>query len=146
MTYLLDINVLVALFNPAHIHHHPAHQWFAATGKHSWATCPLTESGFVRVISNPGYTSVSATPAEAALRLRVFCSDPAHTFWPGTLSILDPTRFDLTKLQGHRQITDACLAALAQHHAGKLATLDGSIPIAAVVGASASVIELIPTN
>jgi len=82
VTYLLDINVLIALFDAAHVHHEPAHRWFAAVGKPSWATCSVTESGFIRVISNPAYKAVSATPAEAADRLRIFCSNPGHQFWP----------------------------------------------------------------
>lgn len=146
MTYLLDINVLVALFDAAHVHHEPAHRSFAAIGKASWATCPLTENGFVRVISNPSYASVSATPGEASLRLRIFCAAPGHVFWPDTPSVTDGTLFDLSKLQGHRQITDPYLAGLAHRHRGKLATFDASIPVSALVGAPPNVIELIPPN
>lgn len=144
MTYLLDINVLVALFDQAHVHHEPAHRWFAATGMASWATCPLTENGFVRVMSNPAYKSVSATPFEAMQRLQILCSAPEHIFWPDTLSIADSNHFDLAKLRGHHQITDLYLAGLAQHHGGKLATFDSAIPVAAVVGASHDLVEWIP--
>jgi toxin-antitoxin system PIN domain toxin len=146
VTYLLDINVLVALFDQAHVHHEPAHRWFAAKSLASWATCPLTENGFVRVISNPGYKSVSATPAEAAQRLQILCSAPEHIFWPDTLSLTDVSRFDLAKLRGHRQITDLYLAGLAHHHGGKLVTFDANIPVAAVVGASRDLVELIPSK
>ena len=146
MTYLLDINVLVALFDAAHVHHDPAHRWFTATGLASWATCPLTENGFVRVISNPRYVSISATPAEAALRLQTFCAAPGHTFWPDDMSITDATRFDLSNLHGHQQITDLYLAALAHRNAGKLATFDAGIPVAALVGAPSHIVELIPQH
>lgn len=142
MTYLLDINALVALFDAAHVYHDPAHRWFAATGKSAWATCPLTENGFVRVISNPRY---AATPADALLRLRAFCANPELEFWPDTPSITDPALFDLTKLQGHQQITDLYLAGLAMQHGGRLATFDSSIPFAALVNPPVGLIELIPS-
>ena len=61
MTHLLDINVLVALFDSAHVHHEAAHRWFANVGNASWATCPITENGFVRVVSIPVAALVGAT-------------------------------------------------------------------------------------
>ena len=143
MTYLLDINVLVALFDPAHVHHAAAHSWFAATGKVSWATCPTTENGFIRVVSNPAYPTVSATPGEAAERLRIFCSQPAHVFWADDVSLLDSTLFDMRRLTGHQQVTDLYLLGLACRRGGKLATFDTKIPIAALVGLPANTIELI---
>src|SRR5262249_28028630 len=146
VTHLLDINVLIALFDGAHVHHEPAHRWFAATGKQSWATCPMTESGFVRVISNPTYRSITASPEDIALRLRMFCAEPEHLFWPDTLSITDSSIFDLSKLIGHQQITDLYLAGLALAHGGKLATFDAAIPVAALVGGRHNVVELIPSN
>jgi hypothetical protein len=76
VTYLLDINVLIALSDPAHVHHEAAHRWFSAVGSASWATCPITENGFVRVISSPSYQSIAATPAQAALRLQVSRAGP----------------------------------------------------------------------
>ena len=100
----------------------------------------------MRVISNPHYTSVSATLEEAALRLRVFCAAPEHVFWPETLSLSDAGLFDLSKLRGHQQITDLYLAGLAHHHGGRLATLDANIPVSALVGAPPNVIELVPPN
>jgi toxin-antitoxin system PIN domain toxin len=142
---LLDINVLVALFDSAHIHHEPAHRWFARVGSASWATSPITENGFVRVVSNPVYPTVSASPAEATRRLQVLCSQAGHVFWPDLVSLTDPTLFDLSQLTGHQQITDVYLAGLAFRHGGKLATFDSSIPISAVVGAPPDTVELIPT-
>jgi uncharacterized protein len=144
VTYLLDINVLVALFDAAHVHHEPAHKWFAAVGQASWATCPLTENGLIRVVSNPAYKSISATPTEAAARLRTFCSQAGHSFWSDVISITDTALFDLSQLRGHQQITDAYLAGLAAHYGGKLATFDANIPVGSVLRAGKSVIELIP--
>jgi uncharacterized protein len=143
VTYLLDINVLVALFDAAHLHHEAAHRWFAATGQHSWATCPITENGFVRVISNPAYPTVSATPAEAADRLRVFCSLPGHVVWVADISLIESVRFDLSRLRGHRQLTDLYLAGLASRYGGKLATFDSNIPTDALLGAPNDLVELI---
>ncbi len=142
MTYLLDINVLVALFDSAHVHHEPAHRWFAATG--SWATCPITENGFVRVVSNPVYPTVSASPGEATDRLRLFCSASEHVFWPDAVSLTDPTLFDNSRLHGHQQLTDLYLVGLALRHGGKLATFDSRIPVAALVGAAHDIVEIIP--
>jgi len=51
-TYLLDVNVLIALIDPAHVQHDAAHAWFASTGQHSWATCPLTENGVLRIVGH----------------------------------------------------------------------------------------------
>jgi uncharacterized protein len=146
VTYLLDINVLVALFDQAHVHHEPAHRWFAATGTASWATCPLTENGFVRVISNPAYKSVLANPAEAAQRLRMLCAAPGHNFWADIPSLMDSSAFDLSRVVGHNQVTDLYLAGLAQYYGGKLATFDQSIPVTAVVGATHELVELIPST
>ena len=53
--YLLDINLLLALTDPMHVHHELSHQWFAKKGRKAWATCPLTENGFVRIASHPNY-------------------------------------------------------------------------------------------
>lgn len=146
MTYLLDINVLVALFDAAHVHHEAAHRWFAAVGNSSWATCPITENGVVRVLSNPAYPTVSANPGEVAERLRIFSSEPGHVFWQDAVSLIDSTRFDVSRLRGHQQITDLYLAGLAARHAGKLATFDTSIPVAALVGAPGDVVAVIPTS
>jgi toxin-antitoxin system PIN domain toxin len=144
VTYLLDINVLVALFDASHAHHEAAHRWFAAVGKASWATCPITENGCIRVLSNPAYPTVSAGPGEITERLRIFCNEPGHLFWHDVVSLTDATTFDVSKLSGHQQITDLYLVGLAAHHGGRLATLDTSIPISGLVGAPADVVEVIP--
>ena len=142
-TALLDVNVLVALHDPAHPNHEDAHRWFGRNRKRGWATCPVTVNGCVRVLSNPAYPTVAATPAEAASRLRVLCAAPGNEFWSDSVSLLDETLFRLQALTGHRQITDIYLLGLAVRHGGKLATFDRSIPLKAVVGASTAHIELI---
>jgi toxin-antitoxin system PIN domain toxin len=142
-TALLDVNVLVALHDPAHPNHEDAHRWFGRNRKRGWATCPITVNGCVRVLSNPAYPSVTATPAETASRLRVLCAGPGHEFWSDSVSLLDESLFRLQAIAGHRQITDIYLLGLAVRHGGRLATFDRSIPLKAVVGAGAAHLERI---
>ena len=140
---LLDVNVLVALHDPAHPNHEDAHRWFGRNRKRGWATCPVTVNGCVRVLSNPAYPTVAATPAEAASRLRILCADTGHEFWSDSVSLLDESLFRLQAITGHQQITDIYLLGLAVRHSGKLATFDRSIPLKAVVGAGPDRLELI---
>jgi hypothetical protein len=142
-TALLDVNVLVALHDPAHPNHEDAHRWFGRNRKRGWATSPVTVNGCVRVLSNPAYPTVAAAPAEAASRLRVLCADPSHEFWSDSVSLLDDSLFRLQAITGHRQITDLYLLGLAVRHGGRLATFDRSIPFKAVVGAGPAHLELI---
>ena len=128
MTYLLDVNFLVALFDPRHVNHDAAHRWFAQTAASRWATCSVTENGCVRILSNPSYPSVSTTPREAIARLRRFCDAGGHSFWLDDIALR--TALERTvenRLQGHRQITDFHLAALADARGGQLATFDGRL-------------------
>ena len=140
---LLDVNVLVALFDPAHGHHEDAHRWFGQNRKHGWATSPITISGFIRVLSNPAYPTVKATPAEAAGRLRSVCSTTDHHFWEDSVSVLDESLFRPSMIGGHQKITDAYLLGLAVRNHGRLATFDRSIPLKAVQGVSAGNLVLI---
>ena len=140
---LLDVNVLVALHDPAHPNHEDAHRWFGRNRKRGWATCPVTVNGCVRVLSNPAYPTVAATPAEAASRLRILCAGPDHEFWSDSVSLLDESLFRPQAITGHQQITDIYLLGLAVRHGGRLATFDRSIPLKAVVGAGPDRLELI---
>lgn len=141
---LLDVNVLVALFDPDHIQHEPAHAWFAAARAGGWATCPLTENGLVRILSNVAYTGAPETPASAAGRLARFCASGHHVFWPDDVSLRDARVFSPAGFATHRQVTDVYLLGLAKRRGGRLATFDRGIPAAAVVGADARHLELIP--
>ena len=140
---LLDVNVLVALFDPDHVHHDVAHDWFAGEGRPGWATCPLTEAGFVRVLSNPAYSGAVTRAVDMAGRLRRFCASGGHEFWPDELSLLDGSRFDLSRVAGHRQLTAVYLLGLAHSRGGRLATFDRTIPLRAVKGATAASLEII---
>jgi toxin-antitoxin system PIN domain toxin len=141
--FLLDVNVLVALFDPAHVNHEAAHQWFGNFGQKGWATCPITENGLVRVLSNPAYLTVVATPAEVIDRLRTFCKRPGHVFWEESISIRDPAIFQTDRIAGHQKLTDLYLAGLALRHRGKLATFDQHIPLHALTPPAHGLVELI---
>jgi hypothetical protein len=140
---LLDVNVLVALFDSAHDNHEAAHRWFGRNRKHGWATCPITINGCIRVLSNPAYPTVEATPAEVAGRLRSFCSTTDHHFWADSVSFLDESLFRTSMIGGHQKITDAYLLGLAVRNHGRLATFDRSIPLKAVQGAGPANLVLI---
>src|SRR6266567_2569271 len=92
---LPDINVLLALADPVHLHHEPASQWFAVASQHGWATCPMTQNGFVRILSNPSYPGVRLSPADAIALLETLRQTHAatHHFWPDSVSLCDRTLF-----------------------------------------------------
>ncbi len=142
-TALLDVNVLVALFDADHVHHELAHDWFADNKSEGWATCPVTENGLVRVLANPKYGSpVTGIPAMIE-RLQKFRASGHHEFWTDILSLTDSTLFKPSFVRGHRQLTDVYLLGLAQKKGGRLATFDRSIPLAAVTGAGRDALEII---
>ena len=140
---LLDVNVLVALFDAMHVNHEDAHRWFGLNKARGWSTCPITLNGCIRVLSNPAYPSVTATPAEVAERLRDLCATPHHHFWPDSVSLTDETLFRRQMIGGHQSVTDVYLLGLAVHNHGRLATFDRSIPVKAVHGAAASNLALL---
>lgn len=146
MTALLDVNVLIALFDPEHIHHDAAHAWFGDPARGPWATCPLTENGFVRIVSNPNYPGSKTTVADATERLADFCNSDSHAFWSDSLSLREREHFIARSIQGHRQITDVYLLALAKHNGGFLATFDHSIPISAIPNADTNCILALTSN
>jgi hypothetical protein len=142
-TTLLDVHVLVALFDPDHVHHETAPDWFAEQGRDGWLTCPLTEAGFIRVLSNAAHGGTVTRSADLVERLRRFRGSGGHVFWPDEVSLLDASLFDLSRIAGHRQSTDIDLLGLAQTRGGRLATFDRSIPFTAVKGATGATLELI---
>jgi uncharacterized protein len=125
--YLLDVNVLIALSWPEHMHHGPAQRWFGRHRAKGWATCPLAEAGFVRIVSNPAFSSRSVSVQQAIEGLADSVKDDAHQFWADSISLPEAMRVLPHPLRGHRQITDAYLVALAIHKKGKLATLDRGV-------------------
>lgn len=131
-TYLLDVNLLLALIDPMHIQHESAHRWFAERGQEAWATCPLTENGFVRIASHPNYPNRPGDVAAVLAVLRQLCEAPGHSFWTEDISILQV--FESDAIITHAQVTDVYLLGLAVHKGGKLATLDQRIPVSSVRG------------
>lgn len=141
MTYLLDVNVLLALVDPLHVHSRSVHTWFAAQPARQWATCPITENGFVRIISQASYTNPVADTAAAMGVLRGVLSRAGHEFWPDGISLPDCVQPGIVITP--TQITDVYLLGLAAHRGGKMATFDRRVPVHAVPGGSQS-IEFIP--
>ena len=125
--FLLDVNVLIALAWPTHTSHETVQRWFAKNARHGWATCPLTESGFVRILSNPAFSSNSLNPLEALGLLKANKQHHAHRFFPDDISFADAVKKFERRLVGHRQVTDAYLLGLALHHRSTLATLDSGL-------------------
>lgn len=122
--YLLDVNVLIALAWPLHVHHVIAHAWFEKVGQQSWSTCPLTQLAFVRISSNAKIISTAVSPRAAVQALGTMVALAGHVFWADDLEVNDLASFTSNALVGHRQVTDAYLIELAKRHKGKVATLD----------------------
>jgi toxin-antitoxin system PIN domain toxin len=134
---LLDVDVLVALFDPEHLHHELAHAWFADNRSSGWATCPVTENGFARAVAHPDYPGRRSTVADALERLQAFTESGDHHFWADSTSLRRRSRLALDRLEGHAQITPVYLLLLAVENGGRLATFDASIPVDAVPRARA---------
>lgn len=133
MRALLDINVLIAALDAAHVQHATARGWLEQRVG-GWASCPLTQNGCVRILSQPTYPS--PVPAgEVVARLRKATAHASHEFWPDDVSLLDARKVDSTRLLGPRQVTDVYLLALAVEHGGRFVTFDRRVPLAAVRGA-----------
>jgi uncharacterized protein len=134
MQALLDVNVLIALFQPDHVHHQAAHRWWSANRGIGWASCPLTQNGFIRIVSQPRYAMRLALQ-NAMSKLHLFIAQTDHAFWADDISLLDAALFQHDHMLGPKQLTDIYLLGLALKNGGRLATLDRTIPIGAVRGA-----------
>jgi toxin-antitoxin system PIN domain toxin len=144
MRYLLDINVLIALLDPDHAFHDRAHEWWSREDDRSWASCPLTENGLIRIMASPKYPSADPfTVAELAASLRTFIANTNHAFWPDAISVTDTARFQHPRILSSRHLTDLYLLALAHENKGCLATFDRGIPIGALADAQAKSLELL---
>lgn len=137
---LLDVNVLLALHDPVHVHHHPARRWHAKVS--TWATTPVTEVAFLRLTANPLVRAEIVPLSRAREYLHEIRDAPGHRFLPDGSS-LDAPRIDLSRLQGHRQVTDFHLVNLAARHGAVLATFDTRL-VASLAPADRQHVELIP--
>lgn len=134
MRALLDVNVLIALLDADHVDHGRARAWLGAEIGFGWASCPITQNGFIRIVSQPRYPSPVST-SEAVRRLSRATATAHHAFWPCDLSLLDAAAISSGHLLTPRQVTDAYLLALAVAHEGRFVTFDGNVPLAAVPAA-----------
>lgn len=152
---LLDVNVLIALMDPAHQFHACAHSWFKAHRRRGWATCPITENGCLRIMSSPGYPFPGLTVERVRGILTELVGVEGHQFWPDSLSLLavnrregdrvETKRFDLS-LASPKHVTDLYLLSLAIENRGCLVTFDRTIPIQAITGFQAGDIEVLPAE
>jgi len=133
---LLDVNMLIALLDDAHVFSRRANDWLSAAPRRI-ATCPIVENGAIRIMSAPAYSMTHrATPEQVAEGLKALAEGMDHEFWPDEVSMLDETLVDFSRLHGHRQVTDAYLLALAVRRGGAIASFDTALPLTAVRGAS----------
>jgi uncharacterized protein len=132
---LLDINVLLALLDSDHVDHRRANEWLDAEIGFGWASCAITQNGFVRIVSQPRYPS-PVPPAQAVRLLEQACSTEYHEFWPCDVTILDEKVVDRSRVHGPRQVTDAYLLALATRRGGRFVTFDRSVALSAVPAAT----------
>lgn len=136
MRALLDVNVWVALFDDAHQFSDRANLFIEKKGVQI-ATCPLVENGVVRVMSSPHYSRRGALAIQQVrARLIEACNALDHAFWPDDVSLRDDKRFNFGRVQGHNQIADMYLLALAVSHGGCLASFDQGIALSSVYGAA----------
>ncbi len=135
MRALLDVNVLIALLDQAHIAHARATGWLEQHIGLGWLSCPLTQNGCIRVMSQPAYPG-ALTAAAVAQRLMEATQHASHQFLPDDVSLLEPGRIDWQRVLGHRQVTDHYLLVLAAAHQARLVTFDGRIHSTAVPSAS----------
>lgn len=139
---LLDVNVLIALMDPAHEFHATAHEWFKRNRRNGWATCPVTENGCLRIMSKPAYPFPGLTVRLVHGILAELTQVEGHQFWPDSVSILESARFDFTDI-GPKQLTDLYLLSLAKTFAGRLVTFDRNIRWQVVTGCDAADLEVL---
>lgn len=136
MIALLDVNVLIALVDPSHVHHAAACRFFPQAQTNGWATCPLTEIGALRILGRPAASGGMDSPSSARTLLHSLLSSPGHEFWPDELSLADSRFFP--SLPDSRHLTDLYLLGLAVKHGGRLASFDTGIDPSLIPGGSSA--------
>jgi len=133
MIHLLDINVLIALCDPAHPHAAAARRFFnISLTRDGWATCPLIENGFLRILGSRKYPGGPGSPQAARPILAGLLATPGHQFWPDDLTLMAGGVFP--NLPTSEDITDVYLLALAVKHCARFATFDAGIHTVLVPG------------
>ena len=140
MRHLLDVNVILAIVDPAHEHHGAASTWFDSVGRASFATCPIVENGVLRIASSTAYPNRPGDVDTVREVLERLCGLSGHAFWPDSISL----RTTLPAVSGlsSRQVTDSYLVALAAHYRGRFATFARKIPWRPLKQASRTVVIL----
>ena len=124
---LLDVSVLIALMWPTHEAHNRVLRWFGRSARHGWATCPMTQAGFVRLVSNPAFSRDAVSPAAALAILDANLRNEHHHFWEDDCGVGNSGQQFRARFVGHRQVTYAYLLGLAVRKGGHLVTLDGGL-------------------
>jgi uncharacterized protein len=140
---LLDVNALIALLDLDHVHHQAMQRWFTMHARQGWATCPITENGFIRVVSQPAYPSEQRQVQEAIDTLGCLkrAGRDSYEFWADEISLTGETVFRAEYLVGPGQIIDAYLLGLAAKHGGTLLSFDQSLPWQAIEAATSGLIR-----
>ncbi len=125
--YLLDTNVLIPLLWPLHTEQAKVRTWFTARAAKSFATCSLTQAGFLRITTSPAIIGERFALSDARELLLAFSKQPGHIFWPTMIDFFEAAAPFERRMHGPKQITDAYLLGIAKHHGGKLATLDKAV-------------------
>ena len=137
---LLDVNVLLALAWPNHQFHGAAVRRLEESGE-VWATCVLTELGFIRLSSNPTVVGVAKTPSEATSLLALLIQDSRHIYFDSMTSpAAPPTSHCFQGILGSKQVTDAYLLSLAEQNGATLLTFDSRLQ---VLAAAATRVEVL---
>lgn len=134
MRALFDVNVLIALLDFHHSLHLRARHWVEGNIRDGWASCPITQNGYIRIVSGSSYANPLKLQ-DAITRLAASCAEKYHEFWPDDISLLNSSLVDASRVHGPRQLTDIYLLALAVKHGGRLVTLDSTVALSAVHGA-----------
>lgn len=122
---LLDVNILLALFDPLHQQHGQVRDWYDQHNR-TVATCVLTELGFVRIGCHPRYPNPMDRPEQALDLLRALHRSGRHRFLTESPSLVEAS-FCVHPFKSHRDTTDRYLLRLAIHHDSQLLTLDAGI-------------------
>lgn len=123
--HLLDVNALIALVWEGHQFHGSMGAWFARHAKRGWATCAITQSGFIRVMSQPAVVQPPLAIDELAEALTHNLAHPSHRLLALDFGFHDVLTCCSGGLVGHRQVTDAYLLTAAMRADMKLLTFDG---------------------
>jgi toxin-antitoxin system PIN domain toxin len=139
--WLLDVNALIALISPGHVHHDSMHNWFTRKSFRGWATCAITENGAVRVLSQPVFAKGLRRPIQVIELLHASKQSDHHHFWTGEVSLTDGALFHADRITSHKHVTDAYLLGLAAKHGAKLVSFDRTLPWQAIRSGTDRLIE-----